>query len=178
MIIKLKLIVLTLILTAISFASSDFWQTDFEKASETAKNENKFMLLDFSGSDWCGWCVKLDNEIFNKPAFEKFAKENLVCVMLDFPQSKKLEKSLEEQNQKLAKKYKIKGFPTVLILNPEGEAVEKTGYKKGGPEKYINFIKEVIKKNKKETAPKEFKKEIKKEIEKLEVKQKEIPIKK
>ena len=162
---KIKLIVATILFTAISFASSDIWQTDFEKASETAKNENKFMLVDFSGSDWCGWCVKLDNEVFSKPEFEKFAKENLVCVMLDFPQTTKLKKSLEKQNQALAKKFKIKGFPTVLVLNPNGDVVEKTGYQKGGPEKYVSFIKEVIQKNKKEVAPKE-------------VKQKEIPTKK
>ena len=167
---KLKLIVLTMIFTAISFASSDIWQTNFEKASETAKKEDKFMLVDFSGSDWCGWCVRLDEEVFSKPEFEKFAKENLVCVMLDFPQTTKLEKSLEKQNQALAKKYKVRGFPTVLILNSNGEVVEKTGYQKGGPKKYVSFIKEVIQKNKKEAETKEVKK--------LEVKIKEIPSKK
>ena len=167
---KIKLIVATILFTAITFAASDIWQTDFEKASKNAKKENKFMLIDFSGSDWCGWCVKLDKEVFSKPEFEKFAKENLVCVMLDFPQTKKLKKSLEKQNKELAKKYKISGFPTVLILNPDGEVVEKTGYQKGGPEKYVSFIKEVIKKNKKEAAPKELKKEVKKEVEKLKIK--------
>ena len=175
---KIKLIVLTMVFTAVSFAASDIWQTNFEKAAETAKKENKFMLVDFSGSDWCGWCVKLDNEVFKKTEFEEFAKENIVCVMLDFPQTKKLEESLVNQNKALKKKYNVKGFPTVLILNPDGEVVEKTGYQKGGPEKYVAFIKEVIKKNKKEAPPKELKKEIEKEVEKLEVKQKEIPSKK
>ena len=155
---KIKLIVVTILFTAISFAASDIWQTDFEKAAKTAKNENKFMLVDFSGSDWCGWCVRLDDEVFKKPEFEKFAKENIVCVMLDFPQTKKLEESLEKQNKELYKKFKVGGFPTVLILNPEGEVVEKTGYQKGGAEKYVSFIKEVIKKNKKEAPPKEEKK--------------------
>ena len=154
---KIKTIVLGTIFTAISFAATDIWQTNFEKAAETAKKENKFMILDFSGSDWCGWCVKLDNEVFSKPAFEEFAKENLVCILLDFPQTKKLEKTLQEQNRALAEKYKVGGFPTVLILNPDGKMVEKTGYQKGGPEKYVSFIKQVIEKNKKEVEPKEEK---------------------
>jgi len=171
---KFKLIVITMIFTAISFATSDIWQTDFEKASEKAKKDNKFMLIDFSGSDWCGWCVKLDKEVFSKPEFEEFAKENLVCVMLDFPRTKKLKKSLEKQNQALAKKYNVRGFPTVLILNSDAVVVEQTGYQEGGPEKYVSFIKEVIKKNKKEDVPKEVEKTVVKQV----LKQKEIPTKK
>jgi protein disulfide-isomerase len=77
------------------------WETDFEEASATAKASNKYMLLDFSGSDWCGWCVRLDNEVFRKKAFKDYAKENLVCVLVDFPRRKQLKKALKEQNTKL-----------------------------------------------------------------------------
>jgi len=154
---KIISIVLVSLFTATIFAGSGIFQTDFKKASEQAKKENKFMLVDFSGSDWCGWCVKLDKEVFSKPAFEKYAKENLVCVLLDFPKKTKIEKSLLKQNRELANKYKIRGYPTVLIMNPDGEVVEKTGYRPGGAEKYVSFIKGVIEKNTKKEEKKEGK---------------------
>ncbi|MCK5529413.1 MAG: thioredoxin family protein, partial [Kiritimatiellae bacterium] len=79
-----------------SFAGK-LWETDFEKASAKAKASHRYMLLDFSGSDWCGWCIKLDDEVFSKKDFKNYAKENLVCVMLDFPR-KSLKKKLAKQN--------------------------------------------------------------------------------
>ena len=120
------------------------WETDFEEASATAKASNKYMLLDFSGSDWCGWCVKLDNEVFSKKAFKDYAKENLVCVLVDFPRRKQLKKALKEQNAKLQQKYGVRGFPTVIVLSPTGDLVGKTGYKAGGPDAYVSHLKGMI----------------------------------
>ena len=65
--------------------AADGWETDFAKASAKAKAEGKHILIDFSGSDWCGWCIKLDKEVFSKKAFKSYAKENLILVLADFP---------------------------------------------------------------------------------------------
>ena len=125
--------------------ASEGWETDFAKASAKAKAEGKYILIDFSGSDWCGWCVKLDKEVFSKNAFKNYAKENLVLVLADFPRDKsKQSEKLQKQNKELAKKYNVGGFPTVFILNPEGKLIDKTGYQDGGPEAYVTYIKKVI----------------------------------
>ncbi len=120
------------------------WETDFKKASSIAKTSGKYLLLDFSGSDWCGWCIKLEKEVFSQDAFKDFAKENLVCVLVDFPSAKEQTKELKRQNRDLAQKYKIKGYPTIIILSPEGKHVGKTGYLQGGPEEYAQHLKKII----------------------------------
>lgn len=111
--------------------------TDFEAAQAKAAAEQKPMLLDFTGSDWCGWCIKLDKEVFSQEAFQNYAAEALVLVELDFPRGKDQSAKLKAQNKALAEKYGIRGFPTILILSPEGELIEKTGYRRGGAESYV-----------------------------------------
>ena len=131
-------------LSAGAFAA-DGWMTDFEKAKAKAKADNKHILIDFSGSDWCGWCIKLDKEVFSQQAFKDYAEDNLVLVLADFPRDKsKLSEEVQKQNDKLAKEFAVRGFPTVFILSPEGETVAKTGYQDGGPEKYVEHIKNLI----------------------------------
>ena len=113
------------------------WSDDYEKSLTQAKTEKKLTLLDFTGSDWCGWCIKLDDEVFAKPKFKSYAKDNLVLVELDFPQGKSQAKKLKEQNAKLAEQYKIEGYPTVIVLNSEGKKVGELGYLEGGPDAFI-----------------------------------------
>lgn len=121
------------------------WETDFEKVQAQAKAEGKHMLIDFSGSDWCGWCVKLDKEVFSKKTFTDYAKENLVLMLADFPHNKsKQSAELQKQNKELAKKYGVSGYPTVFILSSDGTLLDKTGYQPGGPEAYVEYIKKVI----------------------------------
>ncbi len=120
------------------------WKTDFEKASATAKSSGKYMLLDFSGSDWCGWCIRLEKEVFSQDAFNDFADENLVCVLVDFPRAKEQTEELKKQNLDLARKYSIRGYPTIIILSPNGTSVGKTGYLQGGPWEYARHLKEII----------------------------------
>jgi protein disulfide-isomerase len=124
------------------------WETDFDKASAAAKKSGKYMLLDFSGSDWCGWCIKLDKEVFSQDAFKTYADKSLVPVVLDFPRKTEQSEELKKQNEALMKKYGIRGFPTVLVLSPEGELVGRTGYQKGGPEAYVKHLSEMIDKYK------------------------------
>lgn len=120
------------------------WQTDFKKASETAKELGKYMLVNFSGSDWCGWCVTLETEVFSKAEFKTFAADNLVLVVLDFPRRKPQSDELKKQNRELMEKYGVQGFPTILVLSPKGELVGRTGYRPGGPEKYVEHLKGII----------------------------------
>ena len=118
--------------------------TDYDAALKQAAAEDKYVLVDFSGSDWCGWCIKLDKEVFSKEEFVSYADENLILVLIDFPNSKPQSDEQKATNNALAKKYGIQGFPTVLILNPKGEVVKRTGYQQGGPEAYIEMIKNAI----------------------------------
>ncbi len=121
------------------------WITDFEKAKETAKKLKRPMLVDFTGSDWCGWCIKLDKEVFSKDEFKEYAKDNLVLVELDFPNRKKQSDALKAQNKALAKKYGIRGYPTILLLDADGKELARTGYQRGGPEKYVKHLQKLLK---------------------------------
>jgi thioredoxin-related protein len=124
--------------------AADGWKTDFQKAAKEAKESGKYMLLDFSGSDWCGWCIRLDQEVFSKKEFKEYAEENLVRVLLDFPRRKPQGKELKQQNRALMKKYGVRGFPTIIVLSPTGQLVGRTGYRAGGPEKYVEHLKGII----------------------------------
>lgn len=124
--------------------AGDDWMTDFAAAKIIAAAEQKPLLLDFTGSDWCGWCIKLEKEVFSQKAFKEFAADNLVLVELDFPRGEEQSEDLKAQNKALAEKYGIRGFPTILVLSPEGELIEKTGYQRGGPEAYVEHIKEIL----------------------------------
>jgi thioredoxin-related protein len=121
------------------------WETDFELAKQRAKDEKKDLLVDFTGTDWCSWCIKLKKEVFDQPAFQEYAKKNLIMVELDYPRKKVLPEKLKEQNKELAEKYEIQGYPTILLLNSKGREVARTGYQEGGPEKYIDHLKSLLK---------------------------------
>jgi len=119
------------------------WLTDVPKAEAQAKTENKLVLLDFTGSDWCIWCKKLDEDTFSKPEFAGYAKTNLVLVQLDFPDKKPQSDELKTANAALAKKYNIEGFPTLIALKPDGTVVwTQVGYLEGGPKVLIEKLDE------------------------------------
>ena len=110
----------------VSIHSSPDWLIDFEKAKQVAQNDHKYILLNFSGSDWCGPCIQLHKEIFDNEIFEQFAKEHLVLVNADFPRLKKhaLSKEQQKKNDKLAETYNKKGvFPLTVLLDSEGHSV-------------------------------------------------------
>src|SRR5437588_575571 len=96
-------------------AAESQWLTDLPKAQAKAKEEKKLVMLDFTGSDWCGWCIKLHKEVFSKPEFAEYAKKNLVLVEVDFPRQKEQPAELKKANQKLQEKYKIEGYPTLVV---------------------------------------------------------------
>lgn len=113
------------------------WMTDVPKAQAKAKSEKKLVMLDFTGSDWCGWCIKLNKEVFSQPEFVAYAEKNLVPVEVDFPRRKQQSAELKKANQALQDKYKIEGYPTIIVLNGEGKKVGELGYQPGGPKAFI-----------------------------------------
>ena len=127
------LICSTLLFALPLFAQEAAWLTKYEEAKELAKKENKLILADFTGSDWCGWCIKLKEEVFSKPEFATWAKDKIVLLELDFPRKTELPAELKEQNEKLMKEHGVQGFPTVLLLDAEGKKVGELGYERGGP---------------------------------------------
>lgn len=120
------------------------WLTDFEEAKKQAKEQGVPILADFTGSDWCGWCIKLKKEVFSQEAFQAYAKDNLVLLELDFPRRKEIPAETRKQNEALMKEFGIRGFPTILLLDAEGKELDRTGYRRGGAEKYVAHLKELL----------------------------------
>ena len=142
-----------LFILAATLARADLWTDDYEEAKAQAKAENKFLLLDFTGSDWCGWCKRLDAEVFEKSDFKDYAKQNLVLVKLDFPRGFSLKKKIAEQNGKLAKEFGVTGYPSILLLDPEGKKITKTGYQEGGAEAYVKHLEGLLSDERKKIGP-------------------------
>ncbi len=120
------------------------WYNDVSKASEVSMKTKKPMMLFFTGSDWCGWCMRLQKEVFNTPEFTKWAKENVVLVELDFPRKKQLSPEIVKQNANLEEMFGIRGYPTVWLVNPSNnggqvafERLGSTGYVAGGPSSWL-----------------------------------------
>jgi thioredoxin-related protein len=124
------------------------WETDFDQAKQKAQQEHKYILLNFSGSDWCGPCIKLHSEIFESAGFKKFADSNLVLINADFPRLKKnqLSKDQQKKNDKLADKYNPQGsFPYTVLLNPEGKIIKSwDGFPNKTAEQFTGQIKELV----------------------------------
>lgn len=113
------------------------WLTDYNAAVNQAKAENKIVLMDFTGSDWCGWCMRLKAEVFDTPEFAAFARANLVMLEVDFPRGKTLSAEQRAANMKLAKRFEIEGYPTIVLVNGTGHPVAQLGYMPGGPTAFI-----------------------------------------
>ena len=131
---------------------STIWQTDIEKAEQSAKEEHKFIILNFSGSDWCGPCIRLHNEIFDSEIFTKYANDHLVLLNADFPRSKKnqLSKKQQKKNDEMADAYNKNGvFPLTLLLNSEGKVLKKwEGFPKESADEFTSEINTLLDANK------------------------------
>jgi len=113
-----------LVLLPFFFLSMVHWQPDFEKATQLAKEKHQLILLNFSGSDWCGPCIRMNKEIFENEQFSKMADSSIVMYNADFPRNKKnqLNPALKKQNEALADKYNSQGkFPFTVLLTPDGK---------------------------------------------------------
>ena len=121
-----------------AWAADDLWLTDLAKAQATAKAENKLVLMDFNGSDWCPPCKALRKNVLSSQEFVDYAKKNLVLVDVDFPHNKEQSAELKKANQALGEKYGIEGLPTVIVLGSDGkELKKKVGYSGQGTKEFI-----------------------------------------
>lgn len=139
----MKNILFTLLLLISCFGQAQNWQTDFEQAKKIATDQDKNIIIVFSGSDWCAPCIKLDKNIWQSEAFKNEAAKGWVLVKANFPRKKanELSKEQTELNRKLAEKYNIEGsFPLVVVLDKNGKVLGKMGFKNVAPEEYINMI--------------------------------------
>jgi thioredoxin-related protein len=133
----LLLLVAALLITP-TFANG--WGDNYRGALAAASKENKKVLLDFTGSDWCPSCIAIKKEIFDKPAFKEFADKNLVLVEIDIPQGKTLSPEVMKQNAALQEQYQVQGFPTLVLLDPQGKVIkQQIGFIHGGPKGFIDW---------------------------------------
>ena len=129
------------------------WQTDVKKATKISNKTKKPLLLFFTGSDWCGWCIRLQNEVLKTPEFAKWAKENVVLVELDYPRRTPQTPEIKQQNGELQQAFGIQGYPTIHFANTttkEGKVnfvgLGSTGYVAGGPTAWIAVADGILKK--------------------------------
>jgi thioredoxin-related protein len=131
------------LLSAPALAGGEGWLQDFEAAKSKAKAEGKDLLIDFTGSDWCIWCKRLDQEVFATDAFKSKIHDDYVLVMLDYPQDQsKVTDEIRTQNERLQQEYAVQGYPTIFLTDADGRPYAQTGYQRGGPEKYLEHIAE------------------------------------
>lgn len=142
----MKKFIIGFLLIAFSFSASaqEIWHTDLDKAAAISTKTKKPLLLFFTGSDWCGWCIRLQKEVLHTPEFDAWAKENVVLLELDFPRRTKLDPKLAEQNMQLQQAFKVRGYPTVWIVDLVAgankvnfSALGSTGYVAGGPTAWL-----------------------------------------
>jgi thioredoxin-related protein len=143
-----------LLISLLSFMTlpSMTWQTDLVTAEQSAKEEHKFIILNFSGSDWCGPCIRLHKEVFDSEIFTKYAADHLVLLNADFPRAKKNQLSKEQQkkNDQVADVYNKDGvFPLTLLLNSEGKVLKRwEGFPKESADEFTHEINAVLDANK------------------------------
>ena len=121
-------------------ATSLTWQTNFADAVAQAKAEDRKVFVFFTGSDWCGWCMRLNKEILSTPEFARYSKEKLILVEIDFPRGRPQPAALKNQNTKLAQRFHVEGFPTVIVLDSAGKKVGTLGYQEGGPGPFVAHL--------------------------------------
>jgi thioredoxin-related protein len=128
-------------------ASGAQWNSDYGNALATAKASNKYVLLDFTGSDWCPPCLQLKKAVFSNAAFLSYAEKHLVLVEIDFPRRKVLPPKIVKQNERLEKQYNIDGYPAVILLDPNGKSLGRLdGYNGENAADVIAWIEKLGKK--------------------------------
>lgn len=149
---KILVIVVTIVFAGICSVADVEWLSDFTKACEIAKEKGLPILANFTGSDWCPWCLKLHKEVFGTKDFQSWTTTNVVLFIADFPRWKKLPEATDKQNKELLKQYGVRGFPTILLLDYEGKVIGQTGYQPGGALAYIEHLEQLLAKQKKKTS--------------------------
>lgn len=149
---KKTILMLLLMCSAVFvFADGINWLDNYGKAQEESQKTGKPILMLFTGSDWCGYCIKMEKDAFSKPQFQKFIQENFIMFKADFPRRRKLLPGVVVQNQKLRSQYKVEAYPTVIITDAKGtQLAPRTGcLESSDVNSYINTYKQILAKIKK-----------------------------
>ncbi|MEO5571138.1 MAG: thioredoxin family protein [Bacteroidia bacterium] len=154
----MKKIVMVILLVAgyvAAHAQELVWNNNIDKAVEISNKTKKPLMLFFTGSDWCGWCKRLQSEVFTKPEFGEWAKNNVVLVEVDFPKKTPLTPELQAQNSQLGQFFEVQGFPTIWLVTANKkdgkvnfEKLGSTGYVAGGPAAWLDVANGILKNNK------------------------------
>lgn len=121
------------------------WGTDYAKALAAAEKSGRPILVNFTGSDWCGFCIRLKDEVLTKPEFTAWAADKLVLLELDFPRNKEQSAAEREQNAELKKKYAVRGYPTLVVLGADGQEIDRfVGYAPGSSAAHLQKIKDAV----------------------------------
>lgn len=120
------------------------WYTNYNQAAQAAQSENKPIVLFFTGSDWCGWCKKIHQEVFSSPDFAQAVGNQFVFVEVDFPMNSQLPADQAQQNANLKQKYGITGYPTIVVLDSRGNFIAETGYRPGGGRAYADYLRQLV----------------------------------
>jgi protein disulfide-isomerase len=132
-------------LTLASLHGQAEWGTDYAKALAAAEKSGRPVLVNFTGSDWCGFCVRLKDELLVKPAFTRWAADKLVLLELDFPRNKEQPAAEKEQNAELKKKFAVRGYPTLILISAKGEEIERfVGYAPGSSQAHLEKLKAAV----------------------------------
>ncbi|MBV2196679.1 thioredoxin family protein [Flavobacterium sp. UBA6195] len=153
---KKILVIAFLVITSVSIQAQEglTWHTDMSKATDISIKEKKPLFLFFTGSDWCGWCIRLQKEVFKTPEFVKWAKDNVVLVELDFPRKNNQTDAVKMQNAQLQQQLQVRGYPTVWFVSASKSnknkvnlsALGSTGYIAGGPAAWLEGANQILKK--------------------------------
>lgn len=148
---KIYLILLFLVGAFATQAQELKWYTDVREAITVSNKEQKPMLMFFTGSDWCGWCIRLQNEVLKTPEFTKWAKDNVILVELDYPRRTPQTPEIKNQNNELQQAFGIRGFPTVYFTSAEAKdgkvnfkGLGQTGYVAGGPSAWLTVAEGIV----------------------------------
>jgi thioredoxin-related protein len=129
------------VVSSVAASAADGWLSDFEKAKAVAESDKKDILMDFTGSDWCTWCIRLRKEVFDTKEFKESAPRNFVLLEIDFPEDKsKVSAKDRAQNDKLQEQFAVEGFPTIFLADAQGRPYAQLSYEKGGPENYLQLL--------------------------------------
>ena len=151
---KKFLIIIVLALSCLSVEAQENlkWHTDLKEAIKVSNKSKKPLFLFFTGSDWCGWCIRLQKEVFKTKEFADWAEKNVTLVELDFPRKAAQAQELKQQNAQLAQFFQVRGYPTVWFAsaneNKEGKVsftpYGNTGYVAGGPVAWLNAANKIL----------------------------------
>lgn len=143
--------ILCLFMLTANAQSGLVWSNDVMTSVDVSIKDNKPLLLFFTGSDWCGWCKRLQAEVFEQPEFQKWAKANVVLVELDFPRRTALAPEIQQQNSELQQMFQVRGYPTIWFVNATKDGTNvnfgklgSTGYVAGGPNAWIASADQIL----------------------------------